>query len=110
MLFLLQPDDLALLRLDDLDELRDRAREVVEPRRGGSLERGGREAVPAEGPREAVELLGRNGGGSLGGARCGRLRLGTGALQRESEAMSACHSCAYSPRRAERTRDAVVSS
>lgn len=78
VLLLLQADNFALLRFDDFDELRDGVREVVEANRGRRLEVSGGESVPAEGARQGVELLGRNGrcgGRGRDGRRFGRLRF-----------------------------------
>lgn len=76
MLLLLQADNLALLRFNDFDELRDGVREVIEASRGRRLEVSGCEGVPTERARQGVELLGRN--GRCGGSGCDGRRFGGG--------------------------------
>lgn len=78
VLLLLQADNLALLRFNDFDELRDGVCEVVKTSGSRRLEVSGGESVPTERAREGVELLGRNGlcgGSGRDGRRFGRLRF-----------------------------------
>lgn len=89
VLLLLQADNLALLRFNDFDELRDGIREVVEASRGRRLEMSGGERVPTERARKGVELLGRNGG--CGGRGCDGRRFGGGLRFRPySRALESC--------------------